>query len=71
VLGKDSKKVEHLLKVHFPVTKTAGESEEKVVTQISCLKFILKQVHPLTPTKQCKRCKVGQSNQGIKMHISE
>jgi hypothetical protein len=63
--------VEHLLEVHFPFTKTAGESEEKVVTQISHLKFILKQVHPLTPAKQCEGCKVGQSNQGIRMHISE
>jgi hypothetical protein len=71
ILGKDRKKVERLLEVQFPVTERGGESKDKAVTQISRLKFIPKQVRPLTQAEQRERRKVGQSNQGIKMHISE
>jgi hypothetical protein len=63
--------VVHLLNEHFPVTETMGESTDEEVTQLACLKFIPKQVRPLTPAKQQERCKVGQQNQGIKIHISE
>jgi cell division septum initiation protein DivIVA len=71
ILTKDRKKVERLLELHFPVTETTGEGEEKEVTQISCLKFIPKQVSPLTLAKQQECRKNSQTNQGIKMHILE
>jgi hypothetical protein len=54
----------------FPMTETAGETEDKSVSQISHLKYIPPQMRAFAGKETSARRKAGLINKGYKMHMS-
>ena len=70
LLQKEKKQVAQLLDEKFPPTETTGETPDKLVSQISHLKYIPPLKRAFTAKERNVRRKAGLINKGYKMHVS-
>jgi hypothetical protein len=70
LLQKEKKQVAQLLDEKFPPSETTEEMPDKLVSQISHLKYIPPLKRAFTAKERNVRRKAGLINKGYKMHIS-
>jgi hypothetical protein len=70
LLQKENKEVLQILDDKFLMTDTAGETKDKLVSQIPHLKYIPPQMRAFTSMERLARHKAGLFNKGYKMHVS-
>jgi hypothetical protein len=71
LLQKEKKQVlQMILDDKFPITDTAGETKEKLVSQISHLKYIPPQMRSFASTERLARRKASLLIKGYTMHVS-
>jgi hypothetical protein len=69
LLQKEKKQVAQLLDEKFPPTETTGETPDKLVSQISHLKYIPPLKRAFTAKERHVRRKAGLINKGYEMHV--
>jgi hypothetical protein len=69
-LQKEKNQVAQLLDEKFPPTETTGETPDKLVSQISHLKYIPPLKRAFTAKERNVRHKAALINKGYKMHVS-